>query len=432
MQVGAPRETEPPSSRLLALITLLEEKLPGLESRIDEASRQIRVAIQKQGDAYDILDGYEGRCVSLARDDSTGLPHDGIIGIRFLSGSHSFLDFGSKTLRIGSETFALCNEALAPGTSYNARWGEDESPLLYITYETCGQFVVDTRAERNSIKLASLDPGQEVERADTVFLKGFGSDPVETLGSTMLPLLGQRVQFHVVANELPIPGGGVLGTRYFSQQKLRTGRLHSRLSRELRLNDEEKRLLEELGLEPDPVHEKEIATDLRCYVTTRLESVCGPVGDSVSREDQVLRQVRLSHLSDEERQRAELLVREFSDLFYLEGEFLTTTNVAEHRISAFCQSTTAEHFDLTTAAPEVPHLGFLRRSTPLTREFGSLNQLIKKSKNGTHPDLNHLEHPDEKQKSTPVCTGGALGRLVLIGQVRSAATWFSRIATGLE
>ncbi|KAJ8682324.1 hypothetical protein QAD02_018116 [Eretmocerus hayati] len=62
MQAGAPREAEKPSLRLLALITLLEEKLPGLESSIDEASQQIRVAIQKQGDSYDILDGYEGRC----------------------------------------------------------------------------------------------------------------------------------------------------------------------------------------------------------------------------------------------------------------------------------------------------------------------------------------------------------------------------------
>ena len=78
------------------------------------------------------------------------------------------------------------------------------------------EFMLDTGAEPNLIKVSKVKEGTAINAKDRLTLQGITEGRVETLGSTQDRISGKGVEFHVVPDSFPITTKGLLGTSFCS------------------------------------------------------------------------------------------------------------------------------------------------------------------------------------------------------------------------
>ena len=93
----------------------------------------------------------------------------------------------------------------------------------------CAYFLVDTGADINIIKLNALDDNVSVALHESVAISGITPDTTETLGTTIITLLGKPVKFHVVRSSFVLRCDGILGKEYLTQEQAEISFTHNTL-----------------------------------------------------------------------------------------------------------------------------------------------------------------------------------------------------------
>ena len=78
------------------------------------------------------------------------------------------------------------------------------------------EFMLDTGAEPNLIKVSKVKEGTAINAKDRLTLQGITEGRVETHGSTQVRISGKSVEFYVVPDSFPITTEGLLGTSFCS------------------------------------------------------------------------------------------------------------------------------------------------------------------------------------------------------------------------
>ena len=78
--------------------------------------------------------------------------------------------------------------------------------------------MIDTGAEVNLLKVQAVRRIQDVDIGNKLLLKGITPDPVPTLGTIKITLLGDDATFHVVTNDFPIKPQGILGAEFLTKR----------------------------------------------------------------------------------------------------------------------------------------------------------------------------------------------------------------------
>jgi len=77
--------------------------------------------------------------------------------------------------------------------------------------------MIDLGSGINLIKQEYINDDVIYNDHDIIALQGIASEPVNTLGSLIIPLLGRETKFHLVSNDIAFPQHGVLGTEFFKE-----------------------------------------------------------------------------------------------------------------------------------------------------------------------------------------------------------------------
>lgn len=77
--------------------------------------------------------------------------------------------------------------------------------------------MIDSGSDVTLINQKFIEPSTSCNEADILLLQGISSQPVATLGSTSIVLLGQPIKIHLVPHNFVLPHDGILGTDFFSK-----------------------------------------------------------------------------------------------------------------------------------------------------------------------------------------------------------------------
>ena len=96
-----------------------------------------------------------------------------------------------------------------------------EAPSVIIhspDFEDTPELMIDTGSEVNLLKVQAVKRIQEVDANKQLLLKGISPDPVPTLGTIKITLLGNDATFHIVKNDFPIKPHGILGAEFLTER----------------------------------------------------------------------------------------------------------------------------------------------------------------------------------------------------------------------
>lgn len=85
-------------------------------------------------------------------------------------------------------------------------------------FEETSELMIDTGSEVNLLKVQAVKQIQDVDMKNKLLLKGISPDPVPTLGTIEINLLGDDATFHVVINDFPIKPQGILGAEFLTKK----------------------------------------------------------------------------------------------------------------------------------------------------------------------------------------------------------------------
>ena len=107
----------------------------------------------------------------------------------------------------------------------------DESPVVKLTAEQLryktATFLIDTGADINVIKLNALREDITVDVRDSIEMRGITDERIETLGTTIVAILGQPILFYAVRSNFSIYSDGILGKAYLRQEKAEISFAHN-------------------------------------------------------------------------------------------------------------------------------------------------------------------------------------------------------------
>ena len=81
------------------------------------------------------------------------------------------------------------------------------------------RLMLDKGSSVNIIKFSILDGSLPIDTRTRGLLSGITSESLETLGTVVLTLRQQEVQFSIVNDNFPIDADGILGRNYFKQEQ---------------------------------------------------------------------------------------------------------------------------------------------------------------------------------------------------------------------
>lgn len=67
------------------------------------------------------------------------------------------------------------------------------------------------------IRKSKVPGSARVNTSYTLTIRGITQEPLQTLGSAKINLLGEKTEFHVLPESFAIPSDGILGTDFFEQ-----------------------------------------------------------------------------------------------------------------------------------------------------------------------------------------------------------------------
>ena len=156
--------------------------------------------------------------------DNFPILHTGILGMHFFSSSKSRIDFNESSLHIQDKSIKLHQNELESLNciklaNIKSNYLNTNLPFLKLLNDKSkgtGKFLIDTGAEANLIKMYLLPENAVVNTTERFNLRGVGSD-VPTIGTVRMKFLGTTVTFHVIPDDLDIPGSGISGVEFCTQ-----------------------------------------------------------------------------------------------------------------------------------------------------------------------------------------------------------------------
>jgi len=82
--------------------------------------------------------------------------------------------------------------------------------------------MLDSGADVNLIKEKFVKPSIQINKTNKVMLQGISPNPVTTLGTINIFVLGKEIEFHLIPEDAPFLQDGILGIEF-----LRTRLQHS-------------------------------------------------------------------------------------------------------------------------------------------------------------------------------------------------------------
>ncbi|EFN80441.1 Retrovirus-related Pol polyprotein from transposon 412, partial [Harpegnathos saltator] len=76
-------------------------------------------------------------------------------------------------------------------------------------------FIVDSGSDINIIKTSVINSNLQVNTNHTLSMQGISPEPVKTLGSVTITLLGKPTEFHLAPYNFGFPNRGILGSTFF-------------------------------------------------------------------------------------------------------------------------------------------------------------------------------------------------------------------------
>lgn len=247
------------------------------------------------------------------------------------------------------------------------------------------KFLIDSGSEMNIIKISSLKGHIIVNEKDKKNIKGIHSSPVETVGSVVIPIYIKQqpfiVKFDIVQDNFPIPEAGIIGITFLKLNKVVLDWDKEILIIPEKINNNaiiipprsncvlQIRADEKIDHELITVKKYEINEDV--IIANSISPVKGdkiisnivniseqpfiieqlttsnlkwePYHDNVfianegnhsfNRIKKIKETISTEHLNNEERDSILDLCSRFSDLFFLEGDRLSATDIVTHKIN---------------------------------------------------------------------------------------------------
>ena len=246
------------------------------------------------------------------------------------------------------------------------------------------RFLIDSGAEMNIIKLSALMDHVIVNETDKKNIKGINAITIKTLGSIVIPIQIKDetfiTKFDIVKDDFPIPGSGIIGRTFLKENKAILD-----MNQELLLIPE-RECNQSLIIPPrsncvmlikntENIQHKEITIakqDLNDDVI--IANSVSPVNENVlisnviniseqpylieeltsrninwepyhenirvvtnningNKIKQLSEIIKTDHLNKEEENNLMELIKEYADLFHLDGEHLSATDVVTHKIN---------------------------------------------------------------------------------------------------
>lgn len=246
------------------------------------------------------------------------------------------------------------------------------------------KFLIDSGAEMNIIKLSALKDQVVVNGSDKKNIKGISSAIINTLGSIVIPIEINNAtfitKFDIVKDVFPIPGSGIIGRTFLKENKAILD-----MNKEILLlpereweqpliipprsncvmliknieNIECKEItIAKQDLNDDviiansisPVNKKVLISNViniseKPYLIEELTSRnidWEPYHENIrlietkisgNKIKQLATLINTEHLNNEEKNNLFEIINDYSDLFYVEGEPLTSTDIVTHKIN---------------------------------------------------------------------------------------------------
>jgi len=77
--------------------------------------------------------------------------------------------------------------------------------------------MIDSGSDANLLKKECINPTIDIDEKDKIILQGISTDPVSTLGSASITLLGRKIKFHLVSDDISFAPHGILGTGFLRE-----------------------------------------------------------------------------------------------------------------------------------------------------------------------------------------------------------------------
>jgi len=77
--------------------------------------------------------------------------------------------------------------------------------------------MIDSGSDANLLKKEYINPTIDIDEKDKIILQGISAEPVSTLGSVSITLLGRKIKFHLVSDNISFASHGILGTGFLRE-----------------------------------------------------------------------------------------------------------------------------------------------------------------------------------------------------------------------